>query len=111
MTVKSETFVVLKKFKSLVENLKDFNINTSCLNQVGKYTKEFVEFFQQQNITKGLTIVNTFRQHVVKEHKNKTILGKVIEHVIEQQCSILLWMEVVNTTTYLMNISPSKFMG
>jgi fructose-1-phosphate kinase PfkB-like protein len=84
MKVKSETFVVLKKFKSLVEILKDLNINTLCLNQVGKYMfKEFVEFFQQHNIARQLTTINTPHQHVVKEHKNKTILDKAIEHVIE----------------------------
>jgi hypothetical protein len=51
MKVRSETFVVLKRFKSLVENLKDLNINTLHLNQIGKYMyKEFIEFFQQHNI-------------------------------------------------------------
>jgi hypothetical protein len=51
MKVRSKTFVVLKTLKSLVENLKDLNINTLCLNQVGKYmSKEFNEFFKNISI-------------------------------------------------------------
>jgi len=66
MKVRSETFVVFKIFKSMVENLKDFKINTLHLYWGGEYiSKEFIEFCQQHDIVQQLTIIDTFHQNGV----------------------------------------------
>jgi hypothetical protein len=66
MKVRSETFVVFKIFKSMVENLKDLKINTLHLDWGGDYiSKEFIEFCQQRGIVQQLTIVDTLHQNGV----------------------------------------------
>ncbi len=66
MKVRNETFVVFKIFKSIVENLKDFKINTLCLDWGGEYiSKEFIEFCQQHGIVQQLTIMDTLHQNGV----------------------------------------------
>jgi hypothetical protein len=44
----------------------------------------------------------------VAERKNRTILKRAKTMCVENNCPPFLWNEVVNTTIYLTNRSPSR---
>ncbi len=112
MKTKNETFGVFKKFKSLVKNLKDFKIKMLRIDYGGEYMfKEFTQFCEQNGIARQFTIMDTPHQNGIVEHKNRTILDKAKSMSLNNNVPPYLWTKAINTTTYFMNISPSRSIG
>jgi hypothetical protein len=73
--------------------------------------KEFTQFCEQNGIAQQLTTMDTPHQNGIVKCKNITILNKARSMSLNNNAPPYLWTKVINTTTYLMNISPSRSIG
>jgi hypothetical protein len=73
--------------------------------------KKFAQFCKQNEIARQLAIMDTPHQNGIVECKNRTILDKAKSMSLNNNVPPYLWTKAINTTTYLMNISPSRSIG
>ena len=73
--LKSDSFYVIKLFKSLVENHCNLSINALRSDGGGEFmSSQFVEFYNNPCIQCQLTLTYTPQQNSMSERKNKTIM-------------------------------------
>ena len=78
-------------------------------DQGGKYlSKEFTTFCKNQGIFHQLTMARTPQQNGVVERCNMTIIESARSMGSVSQCPNFLWTEFINTTNYLISISPTQ---
>ena len=83
-----------------------------CTNNHKEYTfKEFWPYYGKEGITCHLTIVYTPKQNDVVERLNRTLLERSRSMLSQASLPLVFWVEVVSTTPYLVNLSPSSAIG
>jgi transposase InsO family protein len=96
LTEKSEAFVSLKNFKSLVEKATGSNIIGLRTDRGGEFTSnEFTSFYRENDIRKQLTAAYTLQQNEFAERKNITIMNIVRSMLSEKKVPKTLWPEAV----------------
>jgi transposase InsO family protein len=106
---KSEAFTQFQSFQNLVETATGEKIATLHMDNGGEFTSsEFHAYFQEKGIRRKLTNSYTPQQNGVTERMNQTLLGMARAMLFFKGLSSSYWDEVVHTTIYLRNQSPSS---
>ena len=106
---KSEVFNVFKEFKALVENQTEKKIKMLRIDNGGEFcNKEFEEFCKKCGIARQKTTPYTPQQNGVTERMNKTLMERARSMLSGARLGQEFWAEVVDTTCYLVNRSPSS---
>jgi transposase InsO family protein len=109
LKTKGEAFQRFREFKSRVEKETGRSILTLRSDQGGEYlSREFINYCKSEGITHQLTMARTPQQNGVAERRNRTIIERACSMGSASQCPGFLWTELVNTATYLINISPTR---
>lgn len=109
MKFKSETFENFKKFKSFVEKQSGCRIKSLRTDRGGEFmSNEFSSFYEENGIHRELTSPYTPEQNGVIECKKCTIVEMGRSMMQARGVSKSFWAEVVATTIYVLNISPTK---
>jgi transposase InsO family protein len=106
MKAKNGTF---EKFKNLKNNIEDGEnkIKMLRIDRGGEFLSNLINSFCEQNgIKRQLATIETPHQNGIVEWKNRTILERAKNMAMESYCLAYLWIEVVNTSTYLTNRNP-----
>lgn len=106
---KSQVFEVFRKYKTMVEKQSKLSIQTLRTNGGGEFTSQDFEMFcEQEGIVHEVTPPYTPQQNGTAERLNRFVLNITRSMLKCYEVSKKLWGEVVATTTYLLNRSPSK---
>jgi hypothetical protein len=106
---KYEVFDKFKEFKALVENQTEKKIKVLRTYNGGELCRnEFEEFCKKCGITRHRTTPYTPQQNGVAERMNKTLMEKVRSMLNGAELGQEFWVEVVGTTCYVVNRSPSS---
>lgn len=109
---KSDALKAYKEFKSLFENFTNKSISKIKVFRTdngGEYTSiEFETFLAELGTQHQTTIPYTPEQNGVSERYNSTIMGKVRCMFIEGGFPEHMWGELVMTSVYLINRSPTS---
>jgi hypothetical protein len=106
---KSEVFDKFKEFKALVENQTKKKIKVLRTDNGGEFCgNEFEEFYKKCGIARQKTTPYTPQQNGVAGRMNKTLMEKERSFLSGVELGQELWAEVVSTTCYLVNRSPSS---
>jgi len=109
---KFDVFTVLKQFRALVENITGRTIKCLRTDNGGEFTsKEFDNYCKEAGIERHKTIVYTPQKNGVAERMNMTLLERARSMLSNANLQKELWTEVVATTCYLINRSPSTAIG
>ena len=110
MKRKSETFEKLKEFRAKVENQLGKRIKTIRFDRGGKYLLgDFKDYLTQNGIISQLTALGTPQQNGVAKRRNRTLLDMVRSMMSYSTLPISFWGYTLNTTMYLLNLVPLKF--
>ena len=104
---KSDVFETFKKWKAMVE--KKIGLKVKCLrsNNGGEYIDgEFSEYCARQGIRMEKTITETPQQNGVAERMNRTLNERARSMRLHAGLPKPFWVDVVSTTTYLINQGP-----
>ena len=106
---KSEVFDRCKEFKALVENQTEKKIKVPRTDNSGEFcSKEFEEFCKKCGIARQKTTTYTPQQNRVAERMNKMLMERARSMLSGARLGEEFWVEAVETTCYLVNISPSS---
>jgi transposase InsO family protein len=109
---KSEVFDKFKEFKALVENHTKKKIKVFRTDNGGEfYRNEFEEFCKKCGIARKKTTPYTPQQNGVGERMNRTLMEKSRSMLSGARLGQEFSAEVVGTTCYLVNQSPSSVLG
>lgn len=72
-------------------------------------SREFESYLTQEGIVSQLSAPGTPQQNGVAEKKNRTHLNMVRSMLNYSSLPILFWGYALETTVYLLNLVPSKF--
>lgn len=97
---KNYKVLVEKQTRKTVKKLMTDNGLEFC-NQV------FDEFYAKKGITRHKTVRMTPQQNALAERMNKTLMDKVRCMMLQAKLPKRLWAEILNTSRYLVNLSPS----
>ena len=101
-------FDVFKKWLDQVENESGRKLKCLKSDNEGEYCNDrFKEFSKSRGIRSVETVPGNFRQNGVAEHIDKIILERARSMQIHGGLSKHFWVDVVNTTVYLINRGPS----
>ena len=107
MHEKSEVFTIFKKWRAQVETQTSKKVRFLRTDNGGEYTSsEFKEYCEKEGITRHLTTVYTPEHNGVAERLNRTLLERSRSMLSQVGLPQTFWAEVVNTATYLVNLSP-----
>ena len=99
-----------KKFRDEVENQLGKHIKTIRPNCGGEYhLGNFKDYLTQNGIVSQLIAPGTPQQNSVAERRNRTVLEMVKSMMSYSTLLISFWGSALNTTIYLLNLVPSKF--
>lgn len=106
---KSDALDSFKKFKALAETEKNSQIGCLRTDQGGEFTSNsFSDFCEENGIRRQFSSPYSPQQNGVVERRNQTIMNMVKSMLKTKNFSKNFWGEAVNTTTYLLNCSPTK---
>jgi transposase InsO family protein len=106
---KSDTFQKFKEFQALVENHLDFKIRRLHTDGGGEYvSKVFKAYCRFHGIHQEFTQPHTPHQNGVAERKNRSLLNMSRSISASSHLPAYLWAEAVNTSNYLINITPTR---
>ena len=109
MKNKSEVFKRFLEFKSLGENQTNRKIKVLRIDNGGKFCgKEFNQFCEQHGIARQNTTPYMPQQNCVIERMNRTLMEKARSMLSDAGLSQDYWVEVVNTTCYVVNRSSTS---
>jgi hypothetical protein len=101
---------MFSNFKKMVETQCGQKIKKLRTDNGGEYTsKEFSVFCQEAGIVHQLTVPYSPQQNGVSERKNRTVMEMTRCILFEKKLPKFLWAEAVNTSVYLLNRLPTKF--
>ncbi|GJX26110.1 putative ribonuclease H-like domain-containing protein [Tanacetum coccineum] len=104
MEHKSETYLLLKDFITLVEN--QFNHKVKCLRcDHGTEFKnaKFIDFCGEKGIKRDYSNPRTPQQNGVAERKNRTLIEAARTMLADSLLPTMFWAEAVNTACYVLN--------
>ncbi|RVW18790.1 Retrovirus-related Pol polyprotein from transposon TNT 1-94 [Vitis vinifera] len=106
---KSECFEKFKAFKSETEKRHGKYIKTLRSDCGGEYiSREFINFLSEQGITSQLSAPGMPQQNGVAERRNRTLMEMVRSMMSYSDLPISFWGHAIETTTYILNLVPSK---
>ncbi|CAL1407138.1 unnamed protein product [Linum trigynum] len=106
---KSEAFPKFLQFQAVAEKESGHQIKTLRTDRGGDFIyTPFMEYFRNNGIKRQLTVRYTPQQNGVAERKNRTIVEMARSMLKAKKLPNNLWAEAVNTTIYILNISPTK---
>ncbi|CAL9020712.1 unnamed protein product, partial [Prunus brigantina] len=106
---KSETLVVFKRFKALVEKQSGSTIKVMRSDRGGEYTfQEFEDYCKDEGIWKQLTASYSPEPNGIAERENRTIVEMATSMMNEKGLPKHFWAEAVFTAVYILNRSPTK---
>ena len=106
---KSKVFDRLKECKALVENQTKKRIKVLRTDNGGEFcSKEFEEFCKKCGIAWQKTTPYTPQQNGVTERMNETLMERARSILSGVGLGQEFWVEAVDTTCYLVNMSPSS---
>ena len=95
-----------------METQSDFKVKCLRTNNGLEFcNKEFEQCCQKWGIRRHKTIRFTPQQNGLAERMNRTLIDKTRCLLINSKFSRSFWAEVVSTTSYLVNKSPSAAIG
>jgi transposase InsO family protein len=110
LKTKSQALSMFRNFKSMAETQSGQKIKVLRTDNGGEYTsKEFNAFHQEVGIVHQLIVPYSSQQNGVSERKNKTVIEMSRCILFEKKLRRFLWAEAVNTSVYLLNRLPTKF--
>ena len=105
---KADVFNVFKQFKTMVEKKTSKSIKCLRTDNGGEFTSlEFEQFCKDEGIFRHKNAVYTPQQNGVAEWMNRTLMERARSMISNANLQKELWAEVVSTTFYLVNRSPS----
>jgi transposase InsO family protein len=105
---KLDALFVFKTFKIKVEKEIGKVIKVLKSDNGGEFiNSQFMKYYQDRKIRRKFSQAYTPQQNGVVERKNRTIVERVKNILLENKLPINLWIEVVNTTNYVVNCSLS----
>ena len=110
MKRKSKAFEKFKEFKAEVENQLGKHIKAIRSDRGGEYLLvDFKDYLTENGIISQLTASGTPQQNGVAERRNVNLLDMVKSMLSYSTLQISFWGYPLNTTIYLLNLVPSKF--
>jgi transposase InsO family protein len=105
---KVDVFNTFKQFRALVEKSTDRSIKCLRIDNGCEFTSmEFENYCKKARIKRHKTTVYTSQQNGVVERMNMTLLERARSMLSNAKMQQGLWEEVVLTSSYLINRSPS----
>jgi hypothetical protein len=106
---KSEALSALKDYETeLKRQTLGAKIKKLCSNRGGEYlSTEFDRYLKDQGIKCQLTVHHSPQQNGVTECLNRTLVEHAQAMLLGQDMPKILWVEVLNYTTWLKNHLPS----
>ena len=109
MRQKSETFDKFREYKAKAEKQLSVHIKQLRSDLGGEYLSgEFKFYLTQEGIVSQLSAPGTPQQNGVAEKRNRTLLDIVRSMLSYSSLPISFWGYALETTTYLLNLIPSK---
>ena len=109
---KYEVLEKFKNWKTFVENQTDLKVKALRTDNGLEYcNKLFEEFCKKNGIQRHKTVTYTSQQNGLAERMNMTLVEKVRCMLIYSKLPKTLWAEALNTSCYLVNMSPSTAIG
>jgi hypothetical protein len=92
------------QFKKLIKALRS--------NKGGEYTStKFKEFCKDHDVMQQFTQTNSPHQNGVVEQQNRTFIEQAKNLAFGANILVCLWVETINITNYLINLSPIRANG
>ncbi len=95
-------------FKAMVE--KENNVSIKCLRSDGGgeyFSNEFSEYLKEHGIQRKYSCNYSSRQNGIAERKNRHIVEITRAMLNEKNLPNYFWVEVIATTFYIMNRTPT----
>ena len=106
---KDETFEAFKKFTRLVEKESGETIKIFRTDRGGEFmSKLFIEFCNEEGITRHFTAPYTPQQNGVVERRNRTVVAMARSFLKEMNLPSNLWGEAVRHSVYILNRLPTR---
>jgi transposase InsO family protein len=106
---KSEVSKLLKVFIARAELETGQHIKILCSDRGGEYMAGHIQqYLQERGIKHKVTTTNTPQYNGVAERLNQTLLNKVQTMLADANLPKSYWLEALNYTTLLYNVSPSR---
>ena len=109
MKNKDQVFDKFKEWKILVENqtgkkLKKFRID----NGLEFCNQRFDKYCAEEGVMRHITVKLTPQHNGLAERMNRTLVERVRCMLVQTQLPKSLWAEILLTSYYLVNLSPSS---
>ncbi|KAH9803393.1 hypothetical protein KPL71_001741 [Citrus sinensis] len=105
---KDQVFGKFREWKSLIENQTGLKVKKlRADNGLEFCNHEFDSYCADHGIARHRTVRLTPQQNGLAEKMNRTLMDKVKSMLIQSQFPKGLWAEILLTTSYLVNLSPS----
>nr|GEU36917.1 putative ribonuclease H-like domain-containing protein [Tanacetum cinerariifolium] len=101
---KSDTFLILKNFITLVENQFNHKVKAiRCDNGTEFKNANLIEFCGSKGIQRDYSNARTPQQNGVAERKNRTLIEVARTMLADSFLPTIFWMEAVATACYVLN--------
>ncbi|GJX58524.1 putative ribonuclease H-like domain-containing protein [Tanacetum coccineum] len=104
LATKSETFGIVKKFITEIENQLNHKVKVIRSDNGTKFkNREMDEFCGQKGIKREYNVTRTPQPNGVAERKNRTLIEATKTMLTDSLLPIVFWAEAVNTACYVLN--------
>nr|GEY73451.1 hypothetical protein [Tanacetum cinerariifolium] len=104
LKTKDETSIILRKFITEIENLKDLKVKIIRCDNGGEFRNiELNVFCSQKGIKREFSNVRTPQQNGVAERRNRSLIEAARTMLADAKLPVTFWVEAVNTACYVQN--------
>nr|GEW74541.1 ribonuclease H-like domain-containing protein [Tanacetum cinerariifolium] len=97
--------MILRKFITEIENLKDLNVKIIKSDNRGEFrNKETDELYSRKGIKREFSNARTPQQNGVTERRNRTLIEATRTMLADAKLPVTFWAEAVNTSCYVQNM-------
>ena len=108
---KSDALEAFQRFQVAAESECSLKIKTLSTDHGGEFNSNaFYDFCLQSGIKRQLSAPYSPQKNGVIERRNRIILNMVRSMLKEKRLPRVFWVEVVNTSVYLLNRSQAKIL-
>lgn len=109
---KDEVLCKFKDYVNLVHNKFNVRVHKLRCDNGGEFSShEFKQFCSSEGIVLDYTTVYTPEQNGKSERLNRTLVEKMRSMISESGVPKTFWSEILYTATYLLNRSPTDYLG